>query len=387
MDAVEPRTTEALPTQFSPPIDESNARHRRRTGDIDAARQKAAANDASIEGHECCSPAWVATAQGRRFMTDRMRLRLISDMSQPASGRITVEQLGIFIACAEHGSFSAAARRLARTQSVVSQAIATLETQLGVALFDRSGRVPLLTPHGRTLLNEARSVVGRMDGLRSRARDLAGGQVRELSIVVDMLFPVDLLTTALQRFNESHPGTSVRLRREMLGAVVQPVVEGHCDLGVVGPQPELPDSLEQRPLLRMRYVAVASPRHALARHKSVLRRAQVEEHVQLVVSDRSDSTAGRDFNVHSQRTWRLGDLSIKHSLLRAGVGWGHMPEPLVERDLAQGLLKRLTVERELIAQPELEMRSIFRKAAPPGALASAFLEQLRAVVGQQRDEE
>lgn len=313
-------------------------------------------------------------------------LRLITEGAARGAGRITFEQLTTFIACAEHGSFSAAARRLGRTQSVISQAIAALESQLGVALFDRGGRVPQLTHEGRTLLNEARGVVGRMDGFRSRARDLASGQETDLSIVVDMLFPVDLLTLALQRFSERHPASAVHLRRETLGAVVEPVVEGECAIGVLGPQPPLPDSLEQRVLLRIPYVAVAAVKHPLARLPGVLTRAQVANHVQLVVIDRSASTAGRDYNVHSPRTWRLSDLSLKQALLRAGLGWGHMPAPLVERDIARGVLKQLQVERELTEQPELEMRAIYRKDAPPGALAQGFLDQLRGVVEEKRED-
>lgn len=84
-----------------------------------------------------------------------------------------------------------------------------------------------------------------------------------------------------------------------------------------------------------------------------------------------------------QRTWRLGDLSIEHVLLRADDGWGHVPEPLVERELAQGFLKRLVVEHELMVQPELEMRTLFRKDAPPGRLATAFIEQVRTAVGKR----
>src|SRR5690606_8448518 len=71
---------------------------------------------------------------------------------------VTLDQLRTFIAAAEEGSFSAAGRALRRAQSVVSQTLANLELQLGVRLFDRSGRYPRLTDAGRLLLVEARAV-------------------------------------------------------------------------------------------------------------------------------------------------------------------------------------------------------------------------------------
>ncbi|MEY2883827.1 MAG: transcriptional regulator, partial [Pseudomonadota bacterium] len=64
-------------------------------------------------------------------------------------------------------------------------------------------------------------------------------------------------------------------------------------------------------------------------------------HLQLVLTDRSRLTEGQDFGVRAMRSWRLGDLGAKHALLRAGAGWGNMPEPMVADDLATGRLVRL----------------------------------------------
>src|SRR5580692_3330537 len=71
---------------------------------------------------------------------------------------VSLDQIRTFIAAVDEGSFSAAGRRLGRAQSVVSQTLANLEGQLGLQLFDRSGRIPVLTEQGRALLAVARSV-------------------------------------------------------------------------------------------------------------------------------------------------------------------------------------------------------------------------------------
>src|SRR6202453_2841711 len=98
---------------------------------------------------------------------------------------VSLDQLRTFIAAADEGSFSAAGRRLKRAQSVVSQTLANLEGQLGVKVFDRSGRFPVLTDQGRALLADARAIAGNVDLFKAQARSLAGGLEPELSVVID----------------------------------------------------------------------------------------------------------------------------------------------------------------------------------------------------------
>jgi|SRR5882724_2828017 len=97
---------------------------------------------------------------------------------------VSLDQLRTFIAAADAGSFSAAGRRLKRAQSVVSQTLANLEGQLGVKLFDRSARFPVLTDQGRALLADARTVAGNMDLFKARAKSLACSLEPELSVAV-----------------------------------------------------------------------------------------------------------------------------------------------------------------------------------------------------------
>src|ERR1700688_3483009 len=109
---------------------------------------------------------------------------------------VSLDQLRTFIAAPDEGSFSAAGRRLRRAQSVVSQTLANLEGQLGVKLFDRSARLPLLTDQGRALLAAARAVAGDIDLFKARAKGLAGGLEPELSLVADVMFPIAAVTRA-----------------------------------------------------------------------------------------------------------------------------------------------------------------------------------------------
>src|SRR4051812_8469461 len=113
---------------------------------------------------------------------------------------VSLDQLRTFIAAADEGSFSAAGRKLLRAQSVVSEAVSTLEDQIGVALFDRSGRYPKLTPAGVVLLADARNVVTGVDLLKARAKGMAVGLEPELAVVVDVFYPIDAITQVAREF-------------------------------------------------------------------------------------------------------------------------------------------------------------------------------------------
>src|ERR1700691_3948567 len=122
-----------------------------------------------------------------------------------------LDQLRPFIAAADQGSFSGAGRKLRRAQSVVSKTLANLEGQFGVQLFDRARRRPVLTPQGHVLLAHARTVVGDVDLLKAQAKHLAGGLEPELAAVVEVMFPMSVLTAAVTAFHAQFPLTPLRL--------------------------------------------------------------------------------------------------------------------------------------------------------------------------------
>ena len=150
---------------------------------------------------------------------------------------LSFDQLRTFIAAAEEGSFSAAGRRLNRAQSVVSQTIANLEGQVGIALFERQGRYPVLTEAGRLLLADAKVVASSVSALKARAKGMAGGVEPELSVAVDVMFPMSVLTQAAAAFGARFSTTPLRIYVEALGGVAKAVLDGQCQLGVVGTLP------------------------------------------------------------------------------------------------------------------------------------------------------
>lgn len=251
-------------------------------------------------------------------------------------GEVTLDQLRVLTAVAEAGSFSAAAKRLRRVQSAVSQAIANLERQLDVAVFDRSTRVPTLTEPGKAILAAARRVAGEVDALRGLAAGIGRGLEPSVSLCVDALFPLAVLVALCREFAAAFPTVALRVDTETMSAVSARVLAGAATLGVAAPIAVAP-GLERRPLAPIRMIAVVAAGHPLAQIEGPIDSARLGEHVQVVLSERG-ATGVPDQAVLSPRTWRVADLHTKQALLRAGLGWGNLPAAMVEDDLAAGRL-------------------------------------------------
>ncbi|MGH8127691.1 MAG: LysR family transcriptional regulator [Gammaproteobacteria bacterium] len=291
---------------------------------------------------------------------------------------ISLDQLRAFIAAVDEGSFSAAGRKLYRVQSAVSGWVSGLEGQLGVVLFDRTGRFPKLTPEGMLLLADARNVASGVDAMKARAKLMAGGLEAELSVVIDVFFPTTTISAAAKAFAERFPLTPLRLFVEGLGAAYQPVLDERCSLGILASLPiEFPSLISER-LGDVPMAMVAAPNHPLAKLHGRIPKRELAKHVQLVLTDRSNLLAGKDYGVFSSSTWRLADLSTKYALLKDGVGWGSMPRYMVESDIAKGKLVRIDVQTEFA----LTMSAFYRASAPPGPAGRWFVDYLKGLSGE-----
>ncbi len=291
-------------------------------------------------------------------------------------GMPTLDQLKIFLTVVDVGSFAGAARQLGRATSVISYSIANLEAQLGVSLFDRvSTRKPKLTEAGRAVLSEARGVTNGIDDLRAKIKGLVRGLEAELSLVLDVLLPPARMADALKAFRAEFPTVSLRVHVEALGAVPQMVVERIATVGICGPLDATIPGLERIGVGSVELIPVATPDHPLAQKKSQPPGAG-RDHIQLLLTDRSSFSDGKDGGVIGNEIWRLGDLGAKHILLKGGIGWGFMPEPLVREDIERGLLVKLGLPG--YEGRMLRLHAIYRTDTPPGPAASWLIERFKA---------
>jgi DNA-binding transcriptional LysR family regulator len=289
---------------------------------------------------------------------------------------VSLDQLRTFIAAADEGSFSAAGRRLRRAQSVVSQTLANLEGQLGVKLFDRGARFPMLTDEGRALLADARAVAGDVDLLKARAKSLAGGLEPELSLAVDIMFPDSTLTSVVAAFQKEFPRTLLKFEMES-SAVIEPVLDGRCAIGIVGSWALAPPQLTHEPLLNVSAHIVVAAHHPLATHRGKVPLTTLAEHIRITHIDRSDISGGYDALLDIPRVWHLSHFGAKLAFLRAGFGFGGMPLHAIEADLASGALVEITIDDSPPGGRLIEMWAVYRTDSPPGPAGRWFIERLK----------
>jgi DNA-binding transcriptional LysR family regulator len=189
------------------------------------------------------------------------------------------------------------------------------------------------------------------------------------------MFPIAVFARAIQDFRMIFPETPLRVDVEGLGAVLQPVLGGRCSFAVTGFLPEVPPQLVEEHLLTIPLVTVVAPEHPLARETMPVPREVLAGHNQLVLTDRSDLTKGREFGVVGRKPWRLADIGAKRVFLLAGLGWGNMPLHLVQEDLAAG---RLVIMRQEGAPNDVSasMRAVHRADRPPGPAGRWLIQRL-----------
>jgi DNA-binding transcriptional LysR family regulator len=290
---------------------------------------------------------------------------------------VSLDQLRTFIAAAEEGSFSAAGRQLRRAQSVVSQTLANLEGQIGVKLFDRSGRVPTLTDQGQALLSLARAVASEVDLFKARAKGLAGGLETELTLVADAMFPVAVLASAVAAFQVQFPAIPLRLYVDMWEAVAGPVLDRRCAIGLMGSLSPVPPQFSVERVSTVRAIKVVSPQHPLATYRSTIPMSILVEHIQLVHADQSNVWPAGRLGLLSPRIWRLCDLAAKHHFLRVGFGFGIMPLHMVEEDLASGALIEIRVEDDPPEGHVIPMSAVYLTDSPLGPAGRWFIDRLK----------
>lgn len=258
-------------------------------------------------------------------------------------GSLTLDQLRVLVTIAETGSFSAAGRRLQRAQSAISQTVATLEGIQGVTLFDRSSHRPHLTEVGRALVGQARVVLsgaGRFEAMAAGTRE---GVEPELAVAIDPLVPTAPLIESLRALRDAFPNLVVSFSTEGLGGAERRLRRGDAALAFCILLPSVPEDLTALPLLGARLIPVVAPGHALAKLGRPATRADLEEHVQLVLSDPS-APDGPCYGVIGTRFWRFVELARRLDFLLAGLGWCRMPEHLVAPYLADGRLAALAID-------------------------------------------
>ncbi|RKH01323.1 LysR family transcriptional regulator [Corallococcus sp. CA053C] len=298
-------------------------------------------------------------------------------------GNLSLDQLRVIVTIADTGSFSAAGRELGRAQSAISQAVATLEEIQGVELFDRSGHRPRLTEIGRVLIEQARLVLASAARFEAVAASTRAGLEPELALAIDPLVPTAPLIESLRALSGTFPALPVSFSTEGLGGSLRRLRNGSAALAICLLLPAVPDDIVAYPLLRIGLLPVAAPAHPLASLGRSATRADLEPHVQLVLTDPVDP-GGENYGLLSARLWRFVDLGRRLDFLLAGFGWCRMPEHLVAEPIAAGRLTLLHIDEDTTPRDGLTIYAAHRRDRMLGPAGRWLLEDLRRRLAIER---
>ncbi|MEW7866577.1 LysR family transcriptional regulator [Aeromonas diversa] len=287
---------------------------------------------------------------------------------------LNLEQLRTLRAAAESGSFSAAARRLGKAQSVVSTSIANLEIDLGLTLFDRSGRMPRLTPTGERILAEARQVLDLCAHLEAMAGELAAGVEPRLTLAIDDDSQLPWLGPLLEAFAERYPAVELELLFPLLEDLTEMLLSGRAQLGVSYQQLHPNPEIALHALGPVTMPLVVAPGHPLAR-KGHVTRADLQGARQLMVTGRRDGAERHRFRLASQVWWIEGDLGVLE-MAKRGLGWASVPDFLLQGPLSRGELVCITPD--FMGQPTLGLELSWHRARPLGQAGRWLKEALQA---------
>ncbi|ALM53926.1 LysR family transcriptional regulator [Halomonas huangheensis] len=301
----------------------------------------------------------------------------------------TLDQLTLFVACADHGSFSAAARHAGRAQSVVSTAIANLELDLDCELFDRSTRSPTLTNAGQALLPEARAVIAQCQRLTARAEMLERGEEAQLVVAIDeALVEMPPVDATLEALAERYPSLALTLLYGGEGDVANWVEERTANLGVLLSQERSPGDLDATRIALLRQHWVVGSRHLLAQHRNIGPQ-QLMRHRQLMIASRRTSGRSAEAAPMSTQCWRLNSFYSMAELATRGLGWAILPEHIAHYPPFRDRLVRLT-SSALGQAPSIEVETVIRRDAGQGPIARWLTAQLgerfRAVSEEEKEE-
>ena len=288
-------------------------------------------------------------------------------------GSLTLDQLTVLVTIETTGSFSAAGRELRRVQSAISSVVQTLETNLGVQLFDRSGHKPRLTEAGRVLVAHARRVLGEAAQFERIAATISAGLEPELTLAIDSMVPTAPVIASLARLQATFPDLAVTLFTESIAASVRRVRDGSAILGLCALSPTTEQDLEAHRFGSIKLIPVVAPNHLLAQETRPLTREILAEHVQLILTDPLQ-TAGPSFSVVSNRVWRFVDIGRRLDFLLAGFGWCMMPHHLVADHLTAGRLFRLAIDEPGLLPDSIPIYAIHERSRPLGVAARWLLQ-------------
>ena len=287
------------------------------------------------------------------------------------------DNVEVFLAVLDHGSFSAAARALGRVPSAVSMTIANLEAELDLNLFDRRSREPRATAAARSLEPQARLLAAQLKLLQVQALGLTQGLESRLTIAIAPELLAARWSEALATLAQEHPLLQVEVLAAPQSDALALLHAGRAQLALVFERPSIDGREGFQEVATETLVMVIAPSHALlAEGAAPLREAQLTSTRQIVLASRDPATTDPRF-VFARHVWRTDNALAALSLITAGLGWGWLPRNMVQPHLVAGTLVEMPLQN-LSNRLDLYVDVVWSKERPLGLGA----QRLVALIGR-----
>lgn len=251
------------------------------------------------------------------------------------------DHLRMFVETAETGSFSACGRKLGKAQSAVSQGIANLEIDLGVALFDRSTRKPGLTDAGRKLLLHAQNILLQIEELKSTADAFEQGDETEITLAIDHSLVLPRVLKILEEFKSTHKATALKILTMSSTEIIEFIQNEHADIGLMFADLTFNRKVELGFIGNVSMFTVCSPDHPLAALSSVSA-MDLAGHLQIMQQGLNEVLSIDPPEV-SAKIWKCNNVDLVKTLTMKGLGWSALPQHMVEPLINTGELIKLPV--------------------------------------------
>ena len=253
-----------------------------------------------------------------------------------------LHQLRCFDAVIRTGSFQAAADTLNRTHPSVYSATKMLERQVGVALFDRSGYRVALTEAGRAFHSRVQGVLNESAALNTFAAQLVAEEETVLSLVIGDVSPIPDTLGLLKAFFERHPNTRLDLHFEALAGPLDRLLNGQADI-IIHHVDRSDMRLEFIALHSVRIIPVVAPGFLDFAIDDKITPEKLRGFPQCIIRDTAIHLPAQDYYiVDGAHHWTVGDQMTKKEVILQGMGWGHLPDFLIRRELGNGRLLPIT---------------------------------------------
>ena len=287
---------------------------------------------------------------------------------------LSFEQLEAFVAAAEQGSFSAAGRALRKAQSAVSTQVANLEEDLGVALFSRAGRNPVLTVAGERLLREAKVILDRRAHLIGVASSFESHVETRLVVAIDELYPEHLLGALFADFARQFPHVELELLFPLMEDVSQLVMAGQADIGVMWRQEVLPPELGFQTVGWVPIKLVCGKGHPLAGTR--VDWEDLKRHRQILVAARGDGPEKQRLRVAAE-VWWVETHWVILQLVKQGIGWAFVSSYVIANSPVTADLVTPDLQFDDFDLP-VALEMVWHKQRPCGPAARWLRERFAA---------